>query len=101
MWKTRNIRRRNKGKKTKRQEGGLLPFMGPSMDEIINFAIKNDIEVDAQFEKKTGMLSKAITISLKVKLIKGKQIKFIQDEEVKLDMNDHAVQKTTNITFSE
>ena len=85
MWKTRNIRRRNKGKKTKRQEGGLLPFMGPSMDEIINFAIKNDIEVDAQFEKKTGMLSKAITISLKVKLIKGKQIKFIQDEEVKLD----------------
>lgn len=85
MWKTRNIRRRNKGKKTKRQEGGLLPFMGPSMDEIINFAIKNDMEVDAQFEKKTGMLSKAITISLKVKLIKGKQIKFIQDEEVKLD----------------
>jgi hypothetical protein len=84
MWKTRNIRRRNKGKKTKRQDGGL-PFMGPSMDEIINFATKSDMEVDAQFEKKTGMLSKAITIPFKVKLIKGKQIKFIQDGEVKLD----------------
>ena len=85
MWKTRNIRRRNKGKKTKRQDGGLLPFMGPSMDEIINFAIKNEMEVTAQFEKKNGVFSKVAIISFKVKLMKGKQIKFIQDEEVKLD----------------
>ena len=85
MWKTRNIRRRNKGKKTKRQDGGLLPFMGPSMDEIINFAIKNEMEVTAQFEKKNGVFSKVAIISFKVKLMKGKQIKFIQDEESKFD----------------
>lgn len=84
MWKTRNIRRRNKGKKTKRQDGGLLSFMGPDMQTIINFAIKNDMDVTAQFEKKTGMVSKTI-ITFKVKFIKGGQLKFIQDEESKLD----------------
>ena len=69
MWKTRNIRRRNKGKKTKRQDGGLLPFMGPSIDKIIEFAVKNDIDVSAYIEKKTGVFSKATTISFKVKFV--------------------------------
>jgi hypothetical protein len=86
MWKTRNIRRRNKGKKTKKQEGGLLPFMGPSMDEIIDFAINLDMEVTVRVETKTGMLSKAtISDPFKMKFMKGKQLQFIEDEENKLD----------------
>lgn len=86
MWKTRNIRRRNKGKKTKRQEGGLLPFTGPSMDEIIKTAVTNDIEVTVRVETKTGMLSKAtISEPFKMKFMKGKQLQFIEDEENKLD----------------
>ena len=99
MWKTRNIRRRNKGKKTKRQDGGLLPFMGPSIDKIIEFAVKNDIDVSAYIEKKTGVFSKATTISFKVKFIKGKKVKFIQDEETKLDEINTNIKPDTQYTY--
>jgi len=97
MWKTRNIRRRNKGKKTKRQDGGLLPFMGPSIEKIIDFAIKNDMDVTAYVEKKTGMLSKA-TIIFKVKFIKGKKVKFT-DEETKLKEIDANITPDTEYTY--
>jgi len=101
MWKTRNIRRRNKGRKTKKQDGGLsLPFMGPSMDKIIEFAINNDMELTAQIEKKTGMLSKAtMSDPFKIKFIKGKQIKFIQAEETKLDQIDPNVKPDTSYKY--
>ena len=99
MWKTRNIRRRNKGKKTKRQDGGLaLPFMGPSMNKIIEFATNNDIDVSAYFEKKTGMLSKATTIPFKVKFIKEKKVKFI-GEENELKQIDANVKTETPYTY--
>ena len=93
MWKTRNIRRRNKGRKTKRHDGGGL-FTGPSINKIIEFAVKNDMEVNAYFEKKTGMFSKAIKITFKVKFI-DKKIQFIQDEETKLDEIDTNIKPET------
>ena len=99
MWKTRNIRRRNKGKKTKRQDGGLsLPFIGPSIDKIIEFAVNNDMEVTAYVEKKTGILSKATIITFKVKFIKGKKVKFIGENE-KLKEIDATVTPDTEYTY--
>ena len=100
MWKTRNIRRRNKGKKTKKQNGGLFSFIRPSsepsIDKIIEFAIKNDIELIARIEKKNKMFFKTTKSEpLKVKFIKEKQIKFIQDEENKIDTIDSNIKPDT------
>jgi hypothetical protein len=96
MWKTRNIRRRNRGRKTKRQDGGLLPFMGPDMAKMIDYAIKNEMEITAQIEKKNGMFSKTtMSDPFKVKFIKGRQIKFIQDEESNLEEVDTTIKPDT------
>ena len=101
MWKTRNIRRRNKGRKTKRQDGGLLPFMGPSMEEIIKFAENNkDIEVTAQIETKTGVFSKAtISDPFKVQFIKGKQLEFIDKNEDELKKIDANIKPSTQYKY--
>jgi hypothetical protein len=100
MWKTRNIRRRNKRNKTKRQDGGLLPFMGPSIAKIIELAIKGDMEVTARIETKNGILSKAkISDPIKMKFIKGKQLQFIEDEENKIDQINASIKADTRYKY--
>lgn len=64
-WRTRNIRRRNKGKRTKRQRGG-----GPSLDVIITYLKKNqpDDGVSVHMEKKNMVgIAKPILGSFKIK----------------------------------
>jgi hypothetical protein len=79
-WKTRNIRRRNKGKKTKgrkqKQRGGLG---GPPLDAIIKHLIKSppDDGVPVHMESKSIMKNTPFLGPFKIKFVDGNKFKII------------------------
>lgn len=81
MWKTRNIRRRNRGKKTKKQNGGLLGFGGLTTLQVIEYAIKKETEVEVHIEKKVNLVKTVPSSTFKVQFFEDGKMKFISYPE--------------------
>ena len=85
-WRTRNIRRRNKGKKTKRQKGG-----GPSLDAIIAYLIKTQTEdgVAVHMETKSLIKNTLFLDSFRIKFLGGNKFKIVSPPKEFIENNDN------------